>query len=294
MERLIWIAILLGIAAAVFAALYFIQKRRIERLAARVEDFLVTGKNALEYSVREDSLAPIHNAAAELENRILLSREQVKDELRRTSTLTADISHQLKTPLASLKLFCELDEGAHMEAQLSQIERMEKLIYSLLRLERLCADGYDFVFEDHEVGQIIREAWESVCPVWPGRTLKIDGSARIRCDAKWMGEAFLNILKNACEHMGEGGKIHIRLEMTETTFYATVEDNGGGVPQKDLPHLFERFYRAGKKKETGGAGIGLSIVREVVRRHHGDIRAENTGKGLKFTISMPVMNLVRT
>ena len=294
MERLIWIAILLGIAAAVFAALYFIQKRRIERLAARIEDFLVTGKNALEYSVREDSIAPVHNAAAELENRILLSKEQVRDELKRTSTLIADISHQLKTPLASLKLFCELDEGAHMEAQLGQIERMEKLIYSLLRLERLCADGYDFVFEDHEVGQIIREAWESVCPVWPGRTLKIDGSARIRCDAKWMGEAFLNILKNACEHTGEGGKIHIRLEMTETTFYATIEDNGGGVAQKDLPHLFERFYRAGKKKENGGAGIGLSIVREVVRRHHGDIRAENTGKGLKFTISMPVMNLVRT
>ena len=167
--------ILLGIAAAVFAALYFIQKRRIERLAARTEDFLVTGKNALEYSVREDSIAPVHNAAAELENRILLSKEQVRDELKRTSTLIADISHQLKTPLASLKLFCELDEGAHMEAQLSQIERMEKLIYSLLRLERLCADGYDFVFEDHEVGQIIREAWESVCPVWTGRTLKIDG-----------------------------------------------------------------------------------------------------------------------
>ncbi|MBQ2956850.1 MAG: HAMP domain-containing histidine kinase [Clostridia bacterium] len=294
MERLIWIAALLGLAALIFAALYFVQKKRIERLTERIEDFLVTGKNPLEYSVREDSIAPIHNAAAELENRILLSREQVRDELRRTSTLTADISHQLKTPLASLKLFCELDEGAHMEAQLGQIERMEKLIYSLLRLERLCADGYDFVFEDHEVGQIIREAWESVCPVWPGRTLKIDGSAHIRCDAKWMGEAFLNLLKNACEHTDKGGKIHIRLEMTETTFYATVEDNGGGVPQKDLPHLFERFYRAGDKKENGGAGIGLSIVQEIVRRHHGDIRAENTGKGLKFTISMPVMNLVRT
>jgi len=294
MERLIWIAILLGIAAVLFAALYFIQKMRIEHLTARIEDFLVTGKNALEYSVREDSLAPIHNAAAELENRILLSREQVRDELRRTSMLTADISHQLKTPLASLKLFCELDEGAHMETQLSQIERMERLIYSLLRLERLCADGYDFVFEDYDVNGIIMEAWESLKPVYSGRRLVIDGSARIRCDEKWMGEAFLNLLKNACEHTGEGGSIHIRLEMTETTFYATIEDNGGGVPQKDLPHLFERFYRAGEKKETGGAGIGLSIVQEIVRRHHGDIRAENTGKGLKFTISMPIMNLVRT
>lgn len=293
MERLMWIAALLGLAALIFAALYFIQRKRIECLTARIEDFLVTGKNALEYSVREDSIAPIHNAAAELENRILLSKEQVRDELKRTSTLIADISHQLKTPLASLKLFCELDEGAHMEAQLGQIERMERLIYALLRLERLCADGYDFSFETHAVEKIVCEAWESLKPVYPGRNLEIEGSARIRCDEKWLGEAFLNLLKNACEHTGEGGQLHVKLEMTETTFYATVEDNGGGVSQKDLPHLFERFYRAGEKKETGGAGIGLAIVREVVRRHHGDIRAENTGKGLKLTISIPIMNLVR-
>jgi len=294
MERLILpLAVALGLAATVFAALYFVQKRRIARLAARIEDFLVTGRDPLEYSVREDSFAPLHNAAAELENRILLSREQLRDELRRTSTLTADISHQLKTPLASLKLFCELDEGAHMEAQLGQIERMERLIYSLLRLERLCADGYDFVFAEHEIGPIVREAWESLSPVWPGRKIEIEGSARIRCDAKWLGEAFLNLLKNACEHTDEGGCIRVCLETTQTTFYATVEDDGGGVLRKDLPHLFERFYRAGKK-ETGGAGIGLSIVREIVRRHHGDIRAENTASGLKFTISMPVMNLVRT
>jgi len=293
MERLILLAAVLGVAAAVFAVLYFIQKKRIERLTARIEEFLVTGKDVLEYSVMEDGIAPIHNAAAELENRILLSKEQVKDELKRTSTLIADISHQLKTPLASLKLFCELDEGVHMEAQLGQIERMERLIYSLLRLERLCADGYDFTFEAHDVERIILEAWDSLKPVYPGRALKIEGSAHIRCDEKWMGEVFLNLLKNACEHTGEDGNIRVKLEMTEAAFFATVEDNGGGVSQKDLPHLFDRFYRAGDKKK-GGSGIGLSIVREIVRKHHGDIRAENTGNGLRFTISMPIMNLVMT
>ena len=102
------------------------------------------------------------------------------------------------------------------------------------------------------------------------------------------------MIKNACEHTGEGGRISVLLETTETTFYATIEDNGGGVSQKDLPHLFERFYRAGTKQDNGGAGIGLSIVQEVVRRHHGDIRAENTEKGLRFVISIPIMNLIRS
>lgn len=293
MERLIWAAAALGVAACVFAALYFIQRRRIARLAGQIEDFLVSGEHALEFSVREDSLAPLHNAAAELENRILLSREQVKDELKRTSALTADISHQLKTPLSSLRLFCELDEGAHLEGQLSQIERMEKLIYSLLRLERLCADGYEFSFDEHDVERIVRDAWDSLSPVWPRRRLTVNGSVRLRCDEKWLGEAFLNLLKNACEHTGEGGEIRVSLEKTEAMFVAVIEDNGGGVSPKDLPHLFERFYRAGNK-ETGGAGIGLSIVQEIIRRHHGDIRAENTGKGLRFTISIPILNLIRT
>lgn len=285
-------AAVLGVLAAVFAALYFLQRRRIALLARRMEDFLVGEEEPLDYSVREDSLAPLHNAAAELENRLLLSREQLREELERTSTLTADISHQLKTPLASLRLFCEMDASAHMDGQISQIERMERLIYALLRLERLCADGYEFVFSVHDVGEIVREAWGSLERVFPGRRLEVVGEASIRCDGKWLGEAFLNLLKNACEHTEEGGVICVKLEATGNAFYATVEDEGGGVPARDLPHLFDRFYRA-SGRETGGAGIGLAIVQEIIRRHHGSVHAENTDKGLKMSIDIPVLNLVR-
>ena len=103
MERLIWIAILLGIAAAVFAALYFIQKRRIERLAARIEDFLVTGKNALEYSVREDSIAPVHNAAAELENRISAKIKELE-----TASNKPEIINELNSLLNERNRKCKL------------------------------------------------------------------------------------------------------------------------------------------------------------------------------------------
>ncbi len=293
MERLIWTCVAFAALALLFGSLYIVQRRRIAHLAVKIEDFLVKKGSILDFSVREDSLAPLHNAATELENRLLLAHEQLQEELRRTTTLTADISHQLKTPLASLRLFCELDDGAHLEQQLTQIERMEKLIYSLLRLERLCADGYEFDFAGHEVTEIIQSAWESIEPVFPGRMLTVEGRAYLRCDEKWLGEAYLNLMKNACEHTRPGGHIRIRLEKTQTTFYSTVEDDGGGVSKKDLPHLFERFYRA-DGKDTGGAGIGLSIVQEIIRRHHGDIHAENTEKGLKFTISIPILNLIRT
>ena len=87
--------------------------------------------------------------------------------------------------------------------------------------------------------------------------------------------------------------IRIRMERTDRSFYCTVEDDGGGVAPEELPRLFDRFYRA-EGQETHGAGLGLAIVREIVIRHHGHIVAENTGEGLRFTITMPVLDMTRS
>lgn len=298
----IHLPVLLVIALAVYALMmtifYIRLRRRTDALAHKIEDFLIFDmkndkQEPLDFSVHEDDTALIYNAVTELQNRLLIAREQLKEELQRTSSLTADISHQLKTPLAALRLFCELDDGAHIEAQLSQIDRMEKLIYSLLRLERLCADGYEFMFAEHDVEKIVQNAWSSLSALWQNRTLHIEGTANIRCDEKWMSEAFGNLLKNACEHTAEGGIIRVCLEKTPTTFYASVEDDGGGVSPKDLPHLFERFYRA-QGSSASGAGIGLSIVQEIVYRHHGNIYAENTSVGLRIKICIPILNLAKS
>lgn len=285
--------ILLSIAAVTLAVLFLLQRRRMKKLAEQAEDFLVGCGSPLEFSVQEDSLAPLHNAIAELQNRLLLAKERQAEECRRTSDLTADISHQLKTPLASLRLYCEMDESAHLPQQLISIERMERLIQSLLRLERLCADGYEFHFADHEVSAIVQASWAGLSATFPACRMDCAGSAVIRCDEKWLSEAFTNLFKNACEHMPDGGEVRVRMETTEATFFCTVEDEGGGASAKDLPHLFERFYRA-EGSPSSGAGIGLAIVREIIWRHHGTISAANAAKGLKMTISIPLMKMIRT
>ena len=170
-------------------------------------------------------------------------------------------------------------------------KRMERLIQSLLRLERLCADGYEFTYDEQKVASIIRSCWAGLSATFPACTVEVIGNAIIRCDEKWLSEAFTNLLKNACEHMPEGGTVHVRMETTEAAFFCTVEDEGGGASGKDLPHLFERFYRA-EGSPSSGAGIGLAIVREIIWRHHGTISAENTAKGLKMTISIPLMKMM--
>ena len=283
----------LAVVVIVLAIRLLLQKKRLGRLAEQMEDYLTGSGKPLSYSLKEDALAPVENAAAEMENRIEIEKERYQQEARRTSDLTADISHQLKTPLSSLRLFVEMDESAHMAQEISQIERMETLIGSLLRLEKLCADGYEFTFAEHAVRPMIQQVWSQLRLLWPVKEMMIIGDAAIRCDEKWLSEAFLNLLKNACEHTAENGKITVTLEQTDRAFYCTVEDNGGGVSEKDLPHLFERFYRAEGQKQNG-AGLGLAIVKEIIFRHHGHITAENAEEGLKFTISLPLLDLTRT
>ncbi len=263
--------------------------RRIKKLARRVEGFHSGTEPMLDVALEEDALARLQNGIADTQQALQRQRQLNTEECSRTSQLTADISHQLKTPLTTLRLYTEMDEGPHMDSCLEQIQRMENLIQSLLRLERLCADGYAFHFTTGDVESIIREQWQNLHPIWPGKRLHIQGATRIRCDEQWLGEAFLNLLKNACEHTPENGEIVVTLERTEAVFFCTVEDNGGGVDPKELPRLFQRFYRA-EHQSKNGAGIGLAIVKEIIQRHHGTIMAENGTRGLKMTISMPMLD----
>lgn len=262
---------------------------RIRKLAELVDGFNSGTSEILDVALQEDRLAQLHNGIADLQQSFIRAKQLNSEECIRTSQLTADISHQLKTPLTTLRLYTELDNAPHMEASLEQIQRMEDLIQALLRLERLCADGYSFQFAQADAKEIILEQWQSLQTIWPGKQLIIDGEAHIRCDEKWLGEAFLNLLKNACEHTDVNGMIRVQLERTEAAFFCVIEDNGGGVAPDELTKLFQRFYRAEHQRRSG-SGIGLAIVKEIIHRHHGNITAENGEHGLKMSISMPMLD----
>ena len=264
------------------------RERRIRVLSAQIEEHLSGYHPMLDVALEEDNLARLQNAVCDTQQALARQRELYTGECARTSNLTADISHQLKTPLTTLRLYTELDDAPHAQECLAQIQRMETLIQTLLRLERLCSDGYPFTFAQADVVAIIRDQWQSIAPMFPGKTLSISGAAVIRCDEQWLGEAFLNLLKNACEHCDSS--IHVELERTEAAFFCTIEDDGGGVSPAELPKLFDRFYRA-EGQSSGGVGIGLAIVKEIIIRHHGTITAENGTMGLRMTISMPMLDL---
>lgn len=275
------LSIIFGAATMVFAALYFHNRHEIRRLTQAVDSYLAGGK-ASDISLRDTELSALQNSVAELENNLNLAHEQTKKEAKRSTDLLTDISHQLKTPLASLRLFLELDTGVHLEEELTQVDRMEHLIYSLLRLERMCNDGYTFHFEQHSLQSLVVDSWQELRVHFPQKQFDISGNADLRCDEIWLSEAISNILKNDCEHTAADGSIRVRISETEQEICMEIEDNGGGVSEDELPRLFERFYG-----RQDSAGIGLNITKEIVWRHHGTIHAENTENGLCFSLYFP-------
>jgi len=289
MDGLIITCTILAVVCLVLVIQKYLTNRRIRKLAEQVDAYNSGTGEMLDVALREDHLAQLQNGIADLQQALARTKQLNMEECNRTSQLTAHISHQLKTPLTTLRLYIEMDNPPHGEAALDQIRRMENLIQSLLRLERLCADGYTFRFAPADGETIIREQWQSLQPIYPYKKLTIEGTAPIRCDEKWLGEAFLNLLKNACEHTADDGEIRVQLDRTEAAFFCIMEDNGGGVAPDDLPKLFQRFYRA-QHQNKNGAGIGLAIVKEIIQRHHGNIIAENGQRGLKMTISMPMLD----
>lgn len=182
------------IVLAILCMILIVQKiylaYRIRKLAEQVDGFNSGTTDILDVALQEDKLAQLHNGIADLQQSLIRAKQLNSEECIRTSQLTADISHQLKTPLTTLRLYTELDNATHMEDCLEQIQRMEDLIQALLRLERLCADGYSFQFVQADAKEIILEQWQSLQSIWPDKQLIMDGEAHIRCDEKWLGEAF--------------------------------------------------------------------------------------------------------
>ncbi len=296
-----WVGIAVLLTGAASLALCIIgarrQKKELEALHKQLIDFLEGREPSPRFSVNDDDFALLENAVVELESRLLLEQEKTRRESQKNAEFIADVSHQLKTPLAALKLYCEMeqaqDPGKDISRQLALIERMENLTYSLLRLEKLRADAYEMRFAEHDLGGLARQVWSELQPLYPGKRFQLAGSAAMRCDAYWLGEALRNILKNSCEHTPPEGQVDLIIEKTERSITLAVEDNGGGIPEEELPGLFRRFFRSSRARPDGGVGLGLAIARTIVEKHHGLVSAENTACGLQIALCFPRLEGIR-
>lgn len=292
-EQIFIISLILAVAIClILLIIHIVNKRKIRKVTEDIDKFIKDG-TIIEMSTKDGAMAHLQNNIFELETRLVQEREYTKQEAKNNTEFISDISHQLKTPLAGLRLYCEMEHNSnptsYTEKELILVEKMEKLIHNVLKLEKIRSDTYVMNFEETEISFVFEELKTEFTTLFPQKQISIDGKSVLRCDKAWLRESFGNIIKNACEHTTVDGKVDISIEQAEKSISVIIEDNGGGVPENELPLLFKRFHRT-ENASPDSAGIGLSITKAIVEKHHGTIIVENGENGLRFSICFPIID----
>ncbi|MDD4849935.1 MAG: HAMP domain-containing sensor histidine kinase [Gemmiger sp.] len=214
----------------------------------------------------------------------------------------ADISHQLKTPLAAISMYTEIMAGApedagavrHFTQKTQQsLERMQALIFALLKVLRLDAGSVVFAAQPTPVAELARRAAQELVTRAGAEGKQLcfagDPQAVLCCDAQWTAEALANLIKNALEHTPPGGHICVYWQRTPAMRQLCVWDDGEGIAPDDLPFLFKRFYRSRHSTDAQGAGLGLPMAKAIVEQQGGllDVQSDAAG-GTVFTMSFGV------
>ena len=234
--------------------------------------------------------------------------EQEKEE-RERRLFVSNVSHELRTPLTSVKSYLEaLDDGAlneeiapnFIKVSLDETNRMMRMISDLLALSRIDNKSTQLDVEMTNFTAFMTYILNRFDQIKsqetnPGKFYEIIrdypvNSIWVEIDTDKMTQVVDNILNNAIKYSPDGGQITVSMKTTDSQLIVSISDQGLGIPKKDLPLIFDRFYRVDKARSRaqGGTGLGLSIAKEIVKQHNGFIWAKSEyGKGSTFTIVLP-------
>ncbi|MEA4906451.1 MAG: HAMP domain-containing sensor histidine kinase [Anaerolineaceae bacterium] len=246
----------------------------------------------------EGSFSLLKNDLYKVTVRLREQTELLQKDKTALSNLIADISHQIKTPLTSLGVLADLlaedppetDRRAFVERLRAQLGRIQWLVAALLKLARLDAGTAAFKSEPVDVGSLIERALEPLqIPLEIKKqrlTIRGEADASFTGDFNWSAEALTNVVKNCVEHTPEGGKIEITYRANALYAEIMVSDEGGGIASRDLPNIFNRFYR-GENAGENSAGIGLALAKAIFTAQGGDITVRSEpGEGTRFEIRL--------
>ena len=269
-------------------------------------------------SILEDSvIRPGNSDEVEVNGRHLLVSSRALDpggavttlldisEIRRLEQVRRDFvanaSHELKTPLTSIRGYAEtlLDDDPPEKLKLEFLTsirkntlRLEHLVEDLLDLSKLESGGWTGRRESVDTKEVAQEAWQVVRDIEGKEGISFDilGDLRVMGDREGLFHVFRNLLENSIRHTDSGGSINVSMALTQDSMVEVViSDDGDGIPAESLPRIFERFYRAdsARARDFGGTGLGLAIVRHLVSEMGGEVVAESQlgqGTTVRFTV----------
>lgn len=273
--------------------------KRLKKLTSIVEETIEGNfnKNILKYE--EGSYGKLAFALEDLRKRLKSNIDMVTAKKEFLVNILSDISHQLKTPIAALKMYNEIleDERLSVDERIMfinnskiQISRMEWLVQNLLKLAKLDAKAIEFHMESLEISNTIESCIRRLYTKVQEKNIKIEFIKKdiyIDYDKNWISEALINIIKNAIEHSYENGKVNICVEESGLYVKIFIRDFGKGIDKKELPKIFNRFYKSKNNKSKESVGIGLSLAKAIIDGHGGLINVESElYKGTTFEITL--------
>ena len=300
LEQRTWSAVVIILAAGVLAALAsagFLAVRitrdlaHLSAAAAQVADGTFTGQLPIR---RKDEVGELALAFQQM-------AQQLREIDRSKKDFFAQVSHEFRTPLTAMREATSLlrervagpvadKQDRLLEIIGSSCERLLRLVNQILELSRLRTHLQTIELRRVHLTAVMENAIHELRPQAEARRLDLRASAdsgvAVEGDEEQLTEVFVNLVGNAIKYTPEGGRVQVRLARREDGVEIEVGDNGPGIPEKDLPHVFDRFWQA--KGVQGGSGLGLAIVKSIVEAHGGRVWAgSEPGAGTRFTVRLP-------
>ena len=293
------IIVLLGVIAIIVALIYTNKRDKSLRSINKYLDKVNNGNYELKIEDNgEDEISRLRN---ELYKTTILLRESAENSEKEKTNLSnslADISHQLKTPLTSIRIMLDnIEENPNMDEKTRnefieeisrQIDWISSLVISLLKLAKF--DAGAIIMQDTQINvkKLIDNVINNLAIMIDIKNIKIeekiDEDVILRADYNWQLEALTNIIKNCIEHSKEDSKIKIEVENNSIFVKIKITDEGEGIEKEDLSHIFERFYKS-KQASENSIGIGLSLAKTIIEKENGYIKVDSElGKGTTFEI----------
>lgn len=290
------IVVIISILVAVFSAIRY--SRPMNKMADSLDAIIREYTNQLPEQKSYTEMEAVSDKFNEV-----ISKLQAIDESRQE--FVSNVSHELKTPLTSMKVLADSLNGSddvpiemYREFMVDigeEIDRETKIINDLLSLVRMDKSGAKLNVSAVNINELIEHILKRLKPIAEKASIEVVFESFrpviAEVDEVKFTLVVTNLVENAIKYNNEGGWVHISLNSDHQFFYIKVEDNGLGIPEESAPHIFERFYRADKShsREIGGTGLGLAITKSAIAMHNGEVKVRSKlGEGSTFDVRIPL------
>ncbi len=294
--------IMIVLISTIFLILLFLRfnakkDREINKITKCLEEINKRNYKIDIEEMSEDELSILKNELYKVTIKLKEDAQNSKQAKKDLKDTLADISHQLKTPITSILIILDniidnpdMDKNTK-EDFIRDIKRellnMNFLALNLLKLSKLDSNTVHFLKKEVSLDEIVTSSIKNIAPLCDLKNITItknlEPGIKINCDLNWQVEAITNILKNCVEHSKENSKIDITTSANKVYLSIKIRDYGTGISKKDLPHIFERFYK-GAGGSANSIGIGLSLAQKIIESNDGLINVETGSDGTTFTI----------